>query len=181
MRSADLLNLARRHHGDAVGHGQRLFLVVGDEHERDAGFFLELLELHPHGLAQLEIERRQRFVEQEDLRARRHGAAERHALLLSPGKLMGFALSQTVELDHVEHAPGSLLDFGSRPPEPPHPERDVLGDRHVGKERVLLKDGVHRPAVGRQSLDLLAVEKDRAGGHVLEPRDHPQQGGLAAA
>ena len=52
---------------------------------------------------------------------------------------------------------------------------------HVGKECVLLKDGVHRPPVGRQPLDLLAVEKDRARGHVLQPRDHAQQRGLAAA
>jgi hypothetical protein len=35
---ADLQDLAGRHHGDAVRHGQRFFLVMGDEDEGDAGF-----------------------------------------------------------------------------------------------------------------------------------------------
>ena len=178
---ADLAYLPRRHHRDAVGHRQRLLLVVGDEHEGDAGLLLELLQLDAHGLAQLEIERRERLVEQEDLRARGHGAGERHPLLLPSGELVRLALREAAELDHVEHAPRARLDLGRGPLQPPHPERDVLGHRHVGEERVLLEDGVHRPPVGRQPLDLLAVEEDRALGHVLEPRDHAQQRGLAAA
>ncbi len=37
----DLQHLAARHHRDAVGQGQRLFLVVGDEDEGDADRALE--------------------------------------------------------------------------------------------------------------------------------------------
>ena len=58
---------------------------------------------------------------------------------------------------------------------------DVLQDRHVREERILLKDSVHRPLVGGQVLDLLAIEHDLALGHRLETGDHAQQGGLAAA
>ena len=62
-----------------------------------------------------------------------------------------------------------------------HAKRDVLGDGHVREERIMLKDRVHRPLVGRQVLDLVTIEKNRAGGHVLEARDHAQERGLAAA
>ncbi len=95
-----------------------------------------------------------------------------------PGAMSGRSMPEGLRPARVEvprglfvHAPRARLDLGRGPLQPPHPERDVLGDRHVGEERVLLEDGVHRPPVGRQPLDLLAVEEDRAFGHVLEPRD----------
>src|SRR4029450_11383134 len=56
-RGTDLLDLAVVHHGDAVTHGQRLFLVVGDEDQGDAQPLLQLFELELHLLAHLAIER----------------------------------------------------------------------------------------------------------------------------
>ena len=60
-----LVHRALAHHRDAVGHRQRLVLVVGDEDERDADLALNALELDLHRLAQLEVERRERLVEQQ--------------------------------------------------------------------------------------------------------------------
>ena len=54
---------------DPVAHGQRLLLVVGDEHEGDADLALDLLQLDLHLPAQLEVERAERLVEQQHLRA----------------------------------------------------------------------------------------------------------------
>ncbi|MCY1244229.1 hypothetical protein D9M72_572920 [compost metagenome] len=53
---ADLQDLAGGHHGDAIGQGQRFFLIVGDENEGDPGFFLYALEFDLHFLAQLEVQ-----------------------------------------------------------------------------------------------------------------------------
>jgi hypothetical protein len=63
------------HDRETVRHGERLFLVVGDEDERDAGLVLQPLELDLHVLAQLQIERRQRLVEQQNLGPRRQARA----------------------------------------------------------------------------------------------------------
>src|SRR5256885_158709 len=64
---ADLLDLAVRHHGHAIAHGQGLFLVVGDVDEGDPDLFLDLFKLDLHLLPELEVERAERLVEQQDL------------------------------------------------------------------------------------------------------------------
>ncbi len=61
----DLFDAAVVEHRDPGAHRQRLTLVVGDEHERDADGVLDRLELDLHLLAQLEVERAERLVEQQ--------------------------------------------------------------------------------------------------------------------
>ena len=58
---ANLLDLAVIEYGDAVAHRQRLALVVGHIDEGDADLALDRLQFHLHLLAQLEIERPERF------------------------------------------------------------------------------------------------------------------------
>ena len=53
--------------------------------------------------------------------------------------------------------------------------------RQVREQRVGLKDGVDVALVGRMVGDLGAAEEHAACGRVLEPADHPQRRGLAAA
>ena len=84
---AHLLEPALAHHRDAVGHRERLFLVVGHEHEGDADVPLDALELDLHLPPQLE--RRARRAARRAAarsgrsparaRARRAGAARRRA------------------------------------------------------------------------------------------------------
>ena len=69
-RRADLLDPALVEHGDAVAHRERLFLVVRDVDERDAEVALQRLQEDLHLLAQLQVERAERLVEQQHLRAR---------------------------------------------------------------------------------------------------------------
>ena len=52
-------------HGHAVGHDQRLLLVVRHDDEGDADLVLQALQLELHGAAQLLVERGERLVEQE--------------------------------------------------------------------------------------------------------------------
>src|SRR5581483_7313603 len=102
LRRADLDNLAFIEDGDAIGHRQRLALVVGDEHEGDAELLLQRLELLLHLLAKLQVERTERLVEKEHLRSVDERAGESDALALAAGKLSGPALLETLELDHGE-------------------------------------------------------------------------------
>ena len=87
-RRADLLEAALGEHGDAVAHRQRLVLVVGDVDERDPRqLALDALELELHLLAQLEVERAERLVEQQHPRAVDERAGERDALALAAREL----------------------------------------------------------------------------------------------
>ena len=86
-----------------------------------------------------------------------------------------------LEVQHLEglaHAPGHL-----RVGEPPGPqaEGDVLEDREVGEQGVVLEDGVDGPPVGGQPRDVRAAEQDLAVVGDLEARDDAQQRGLAAS
>ena len=60
-------------------------------------------------------------------------------------------------------------------------EAEVLLDAHVRVERVGLEHHRHAAGRGQQVVAARAVDADLAGGHLLEPGDHPQQRGLAAA
>ena len=89
-----LLDVAVEHDRDPVAHAHRLFLVVGDEDERDAELALEQLELDLHLLAQLAVERAERLVEQQHARAVDERPGERDALLLAAGQLARLAVGE---------------------------------------------------------------------------------------
>src|SRR6185312_2463387 len=78
-RRSDLDETALIDDGDAVGEGQRLFLIVGDEDGGDAGFALDLSQFHLHFLTQLAVERPERLVEQQHPWAGCKGPGQRDA------------------------------------------------------------------------------------------------------
>jgi hypothetical protein len=81
-RVVELGDLAIEHHRDAVGHDQRLFLVMGDQDEGDADLALQLDQFHLHLFAHLLVERRERLVQQQHLGLQDQRAGQRHALAL---------------------------------------------------------------------------------------------------
>ena len=85
-RLVDLLDHAVGHDRDPVRHGQRLTLVVGDVDEGDADLVLDALELDLHLLAELQVERAQRLVQQQHPRVHHQRPGQRDALLLAAGE-----------------------------------------------------------------------------------------------
>ena len=151
LRRVELLQQPPAHDRDAVAHRHRLDLVVRDVHRRDRELPLDARDLGAHLHAQLRVEVRERLVHQEDLRLAHDRASHRHALALAAGELARLAVEVVDEADDARR----LLD-----PPPrlrlrhlPHPQReaDVLRDRHVRVERVVLEDHrdvARRPAAG---------------------------------
>src|SRR3546814_2512168 len=86
-------------------HRERFFLVVGHKDEGDAGLRLQALQLDLHFLAQLEVERRERLVEQQHPGLARQRAGERPALLLAAGELSRPAVGVAGELHQGEQPP----------------------------------------------------------------------------
>ena len=87
LRRADLLELAGIHHRDLVRHDERFRLVVRDVDEGRRELMLQQLQLDLHALAQLQVERAERLVEQQHVRLEHHAARDRDALLLAAGEL----------------------------------------------------------------------------------------------
>jgi hypothetical protein len=86
-RRTDLHHLAVLHDADALPHGHRLDLVVGDMDDRGAHRAVQFDKFGSHCGAQLGVEVRQRLVQQERLRLPHERAAERNPLTLAAGKL----------------------------------------------------------------------------------------------
>ncbi len=169
------------HDADAVAQRHRLLLVMGDHDEGGAEGLLDVHQLELGLLAQLLVERAEGFVQQQRLGLLGQRARQRHALTLPARELAGAALGEGRQLHQVEH-PGDLRrDLTLRHPVLLQSVGDVLLNAHVGEEGVGLEHHVHRPLPRGHRGHVLAVDLDRAAVRPLEPREHPQEGGLARA
>ena len=74
---------------------------MGDEDEGDAQRLLQRLQLFLHLLAQLEVERAERFVEEQHFRLVDQSAGQRHALPLAAGQLPGLAGAVAAQRHHM--------------------------------------------------------------------------------
>ena len=179
VHPVDLLDAAVVEHRHAVGHGQRLGLVVRHVHKRHAQAAVQRLELKLHVLAQLLVERAQWFVHQHELRVEHQRARQRHALLLPARHLRRVAHAHGVHLHHLQRARhlGLALGLG----ELAHAQRvgDVLGHRHVWEQGVVLEHHAEIAFVRRGAGDGYAVETDLTGRRGLEPGQHHQRSGFA--
>ncbi|MNZ80381.1 hypothetical protein D3C78_990130 [compost metagenome] len=174
-------DLAGGHHGNAIGQGQGFFLIVGDENEGDPGFFLHALEFDLHFLAQLEVQGRQRFIQQQHFGFRRQGPGQSHPLLLAAGQFGRFAFGQVLHLHQREHFLDPLRDQFAIKALHLEAEGDILRNTHVRKQRVTLEHRVDPTLERRQIVDRLAREADLTVADMLEAGDGAQQGGFAAA
>ena len=87
LRSVNLLDAARVHDDNAVGHCHGLRLVVRDVDRRDPQSLLHVADLQAHFDAQLGIEVGEGLVEEQHLGAHNHGAGEGDTLLLAAREL----------------------------------------------------------------------------------------------
>src|SRR5262249_42529632 len=110
-RRPDLFDPPGVHHGDPVGDGHRLFLIVRHEDGRNAELLLQAFELELHALPQLAVERRKRFVTEQHARPDHDRARERDALLLASGELSRTAVSMAFQRNLTQCAGDARPDF----------------------------------------------------------------------
>ncbi|SHJ57840.1 hypothetical protein SAMN02745194_02886 [Roseomonas rosea] len=180
-RRGHLDEAAAIHHGDAVGQGEGLGLVMRDHDEGGTALALDGPQLEARALPQVRIERAEGFVQQQEAGALHQGAGQGHALALAAGEGMGAAGFHPFEPQHGDGLLHAGRDLGARPALALQPIGDVGRDGHVREQRVGLEHHVHRAAVGRNAQQVRAVQRHRAGIGCLEAGDHAQQRGLAGA
>jgi hypothetical protein len=136
---------------------------------------LQRLQEELHLLAELQVERPERFVEEQHGRLVHERARERDPLALAARELLRLPSAQPGQPNTAQHH----LDL--RPPRrlrnSLHAEAvpDVLGDRHVREERVVLEHGVHLARVGRPPRHVPACKLDAPFVGALEARDQAQR------
>ena len=179
-RRSDLLNATVVEHGDALAERHRLCLIVGDVNGGDAEPPMEPHQFDTHLDAQLGVEVGQRLIHQEGARMPDNGAAHRHALALTTGKLTGFARQQRRDAEHGGNLSNAAVDL--RLAEILHAQRetDIVPHIHVRVERVILEHHRDIAILRFQSVHRLAANADFAGRNLLKSSHHAQRGRLTA-
>ena len=152
-----------------------------NEDEGDTQRPLQRLQFLLHLLAQLEVERTERLVEQQHLRLVDERAGERHALPLPTGKLARLTLAVGRQLHQFQCVFSRLNAFRLSDPLYHQAVCDVVEDIEVRKQRIVLEDGIDVAPVGRNSFSLLTEYVDMARSRLLETRDQAKAGRLAGA
>lgn len=111
----------------------------------------------------------------------RRGRGRARRAALTAGQLRGAPPPVVSEPHRGERLPGAAHPIGAGRLAHPEPVGDALLHRHVRKQGVVLEDGVHLAREGRQVGDVPPGEFDPALVGLFEPRDQPQQRGLARA
>ena len=169
------------HDHDAVGHLERLFLIVGDEDAGDAQLIVQppqpTAQVFPH----LGVERPERFIQEQHARLRGQGAGQGHALPLAAGELRRVAPFQLFQLHQRQQLAHPRRDLGVLPAPDAQAEGDVLEDRHVTEQGVMLEHEADVAVAGRLRGHLVVVGQDGAAVGVFQPGDDAQERGLARA
>src|SRR6266496_1268350 len=184
-------DLAEVHHGHLVRDVANRREVVGHEQIRQAEAGLELLEQVDDLRLNRDVQGRDRLVADDEGRLHGERARDAHPLALAPRELVRIALRHGGQEARVTE---KLLDarLAGRAVGDDAVDGQGLGDhlahRHARVERAVrvLEDDLHLPAYraelgGRRGRQVLALEKDRTAGRLLELEDAPARGGLAAA
>src|SRR5260221_1537825 len=108
QRLGHLLDPRVVHDADAVGHRQRLLLVVRDVDKHQAELPLEVAQLDAHPQLQQPVEVAKWLVEEERLRLGDENASERYTLLLATRERAWLATCQLGESHHLERVHGDL-------------------------------------------------------------------------
>ena len=181
LRGTDLLNNSLIHNDYGVGESKGLLLIVGYVDEGDSEFTVHLLEFHLHILAHLQVQSRQRFVEQEHLRLVHDSPRDSHPLLLTSGKGIHIPLLIVGHSHHFQGLAHTAVDFVRRHFLQLEAEGYVVVHIQVRKEGVFLEHGVQRTAVRRYVGNILAFHKYLSLIRFGEACKHSQHCRLAAA
>ncbi len=169
-----------------LDHGQ----VVGDEEETQVhlplqpGDEIEYLGLYRH------VQRRDRFVGDDEFRVQRQGTCYADTLALAAGELVGVAVqylrTHADDVEQLQHFPAPGI--GGADAVNLHGFEEGLHHRAARAERSvgILEDDLHVAPLRDeftpvQRSDVGTVEHHPARGGFVQPQDGPSQRGLAAA
>ena len=154
---------------------------MGDVDEGFLGVLLDLLELELHILAQLEVERSERLVKENDVRVTDEGARDRDTLLLTARKLLHGTLLVALEVYDGEHLCDLLFYLILRQLLELEAEGNVVIYIQMREQRIFLKDSVDVSLVRRQAVDPVAVKNHVAAFGLDKTADNAQRSGFSAA
>ncbi|MPL93961.1 hypothetical protein SDC9_40109 [bioreactor metagenome] len=179
LRRADLGKAAGAEDGDAIGHHQRLFLIVGHRDHRRTDLARDVHDLDLHLPAQLLVERRHRLVKEHDIGVEDERARERHALLLAARHLLRETFGEIGQPDDTQHLARPRFPLGALHAASLERIGDVFEHGHVREKRIVLEHHADVAPLRGDAGHVAPVDQKRAAARLDEARDHPQSRRLA--
>ena len=128
-------------------------------------------------LTHLGVQRAKRLVQQQDAWLGSQGPRQRDTLLLATGQLGRIAVCQLWQLNHFQQFRYPFVDFLLRGPAPAgqgfQAEGDVLGDRQVLEQGVVLENKTDVSVPNVQVTDIVATKQHPAGIRRFQPGNNP--------
>jgi hypothetical protein len=169
LRRVDLLHGAVAHHRHPGAERHRLDLVVGDVDRRDPEPVVQPRQLGAHVDAELGVQVRQRLVHQERLRLAHDRPAHGDPLALAAGERARPALEQILQPEQPGDLLDAALDLGFRRLAHLQPVAEILRDRHVRVQGVVLEDHRDVAVPRRESRHLALADPDVTLRHLSRP------------
>ena len=176
-----LQQAAEIHDTDAVGEREGFFLVMRHQHGSDAELALDLADRAPEFLADLGVERTERFIEQQHFGLVRERTGHGHSLLLAAGQLRRQAIVHTFECDQAQQLLATLAAVRGLHAPDPQGEFDVVRHAHVAKQGVVLEHEADATVACRHMRNVTAVKGNPPMIHAGQAGDGTQQRALATA
>ena len=132
-------------------------------------------------MAQKRVNGRKRFIQKQNLWLRDDSPCEGGSLLLAAGKLRRILFCLLLQADNVDDIVYLLLDdifvcfFDFQA------ESDILFNRHIRKQTVLLKNHTDAPISGTDIGDILSIKKNLSAADCFQTGQTAEQGALSAA
>jgi hypothetical protein len=178
---AALEQAALVHDADAVGEREGFLLVMRDQDRRHVQLALDLADGPSQFLADLGVQRAERLVHQQHLRPVRKCPRDGNALLLPARELRGQPVVHALEGDELEQFLAARPALRALHPADAQCELDVLADRHVAEQRVVLEHEPHVALARVHVGHVAAMERHPAMVDFGEAGNGAQQRALAAA
>ena len=162
-------------------HRHSFHLIVRHVNHSRLQALVQANQLGPRLHAQLGVQVGQWLVHQEHSGVAHDGPSDRHALPLPAGKRARLPLQQLADIQHVGGLGHPPLNLGLGRLAQLQAKRQVVVDAHVGIQGVALKHHGNVAVLGRHVIHQAVADVNVAASELLEPRDHAQRRGLAAA
>src|SRR6266480_3782484 len=140
LRGTQLLDHSIVQESNAIAHGHRFNLIMGDIHYRCLDTLIHLENFRTSGNAQFRIQVRKRLVHQEDLCIAHNGSTEGHTLALTAREFLWLALEQLLQPKKGGSLFYAPLYFWLRSMAQLETEGHIVKDAHMGIERIVFQD-----------------------------------------
>jgi len=175
------------HHRHTVAHAADHIHFMGDQHDGQVQFAVDLRQQVQHRGGGLRVEGAGGFVAEQDFRLGGQGAGNADTLLLAAGQLGRVLLGVVGQADALQQLGDALLDGAGRQLAGQlQRQGDIVGDGFRGQQIEVLEDHPDLLAetaqtVGIQGGDVFAVDIDAPAGRLFQAVDEAQQSTFASA